>query len=369
MAKFVKYGTDIQVIPDGAVEIEDKLPVGVYTVNQNKNGFYLTRTDDFKLPDMVFGDVAKLSERIIKTFKDRRRSTGVLLSGLKGSGKTLLSKFIATELQKQKFPIILVNDSYDPNDLTQFISSINDECMILFDEFEKNYKDNEDSDYVQQENLMTLFDGTIETKKLYVLTCNDLRDIHRMFLNRPGRMYYHIKYSGLSEDVIEDFCEAKLNNKTHISSIVKIGALIGDFSFDMLDAIVEEVNRFDIKPVDALSILNIRLESYEDDFIVTVYRGEERLKEFDLCYDPLGGESEELYFDESEVKKLKMKDIKREDGEGDYYLTLKEDYISSVKQDVFTYSIGGYRVVSRRLNSKFDFAKFVERFDIYGGER
>jgi len=360
MAKYVKNGNNVQVIPDGQVEIRDKLPVGVYTVNESIGGFYLTKTDNFKLPDVVFGNVAELAKKIVTTFKDRQKSTGVLLSGLKGSGKTLLSKYVALELQKQRFPVLLINNSYDPYELTEFLKSINDECMVLFDEFEKNYKLDDDADHIQQENLMTLFDGTSETKKLFVLTCNDLREIHDMLLNRPGRMYYHIEHSGLSEDVIEEFCNVKLIDKTHIPNIVKIGALVGNFSFDMLDILVEEVNRYNIAPIDALSILNIKPKSHYGRYRISVYRGDELLKEFDgIKYDPLDDEPEDLCFSKGEVKRLKMEGLRRDDDFDEYNLSLEKDKIISIEQNAYLYSIGGYKVTSKRIRRTFDLTKLM----------
>jgi hypothetical protein len=363
MAKYMKNGNNVRVIPDGQVDIRDRLPAGLYAVNLSINGFYLTKTDSFKLPERIFGDVIKFADRIIKTFGDREKSTGVLLSGLKGSGKTLLLKFVATELQKHGFPVILVNDSYNPSGLAEFISSINEECAVLFDEFEKNYKIDEDSDSAQQENLLTLFDGTIETKKLYILTCNDLDDIDDLLLNRPGRMYYHIEHSRLSDETIKEFCDAKLKNKSYVSSIIKIGGMVGDFSFDMLDVLVEEVNRYNISPVEALSILNIKPESCGDHFSISVYRGEELLKEFDdLYYDPFGDRPKYLIFDTKEVKRLKMKGLSIDEDDDDddrFYLTLVKDKITSVNQDTYTYNVNGYQVVAKKIKDTFDITKLM----------
>ncbi|MCL2148829.1 MAG: ATP-binding protein [Methanomassiliicoccaceae archaeon] len=359
MAIYTKDGNNIRITQGMDADINFKLPSCVYAVNQNRNGFYLTKTDDFKLPERVFGNVADIADRIITTFKDRQRSTGVLLSGLKGSGKTLLSKFISIELLKQGFPVVLVNNSFDPGELMEFIMSIEDECVVIFDEFEKNYVCDMDIDQAQQDGLMTLFDGTIEAKKLYILTCNDLGDIHSMLLNRPGRMYYHIGHSGLSEDTIREFCNIKLNDVSHTESIVKIGSLVGDFSFDMLDVLVEEVNRYNITPTDALSFLNIKPESRYDTYCISVYRDDELLKVFnDVQYDPLYSDSEELLFYAKERKSLDMEGLDKYDG-SIRCLSLMKDRISSVHQDTFVYNINEYKVVSKKVRESSDFNRLI----------
>jgi hypothetical protein len=356
MTKYVKNGNEVRVIPDGQVDIEDRLPAGLYAVNEDRNGLYLTKTEMFKLPEKVFGDVVRLSERIIATFKDRKRSTGVLLSGVKGSGKTLLMKYTAVELEGQGFPVLVVNDLFDPSDLAELLRSIDDECAILFDEFEKNYGCDDD-----QESLLTLFDGTIETKKLYMLTCNDLRDINYLFLNRPGRVYYHIEHTRLSDDVIEEFCELKLNNRSHLQSILKIAALMEDFSFDILDALVEEVNRYGIPPAEALSFMNIRPSSDEEKFNINVYRGDELLKVFDAIeYDPLGSYPKELEFDSAEVKKLKMKGLTKYENDDACFLDLTKNDLVSIRHGVYTYNVNGYRIVSEKIRrDTFDLRKLL----------
>jgi hypothetical protein len=54
-----------------------------------------------------------------------------------------------------------------------------------------------------------------------------------------------------------------LNDKSQIDHIVRIKTLFSAFNFDMLQALVEEMNRFNEDPFEAISLLNIKPE-YED---------------------------------------------------------------------------------------------------------
>ena len=90
MSEFRKHGNIIYVTNDGATQTLNRLPTAIYVVSVDQNGnFFLKEEDEgFSLPPKLYGDTAKRAERIINTYLDRdNRSTGVLLSGHKGSGK------------------------------------------------------------------------------------------------------------------------------------------------------------------------------------------------------------------------------------------------------------------------------------------
>jgi hypothetical protein len=126
--------------------------------------------------------------------------------------------------------------------------------MILFDEFEKVY-DRED-----QEKMLTLLDGVYPSKKLFVLTCNDKWRVNEHMRNRPGRVYYMMDYKGLEQDFIVEYCMDNLDATEHIPSICRIATLFDQFNFDMLKAMVEEMNRYDETPQEAMKMLNTRPE-------------------------------------------------------------------------------------------------------------
>jgi hypothetical protein len=256
--------------PSTAVDTYDLLPAGIYTIKQNplSKEYYFEVAAEFQKPKKIYGSTMKYVERFLKTYQSRPQSTGILLMGEKGSGKTLTSKMLAMEAMKVGIPTIVVNEPHCGDAFNSFVQSINQECIFLFDEFEKTYN------YEAQKYLLTLLDGVFPSKKLFVLTANENHIDYNM-QNRPGRIFYKIDFGKLEADFVSEYCMDNLKNLSHLDEMMKLYALFDKFNFDMLAALVEEVNRFDESPVEASKWLNITAEAKSRyDFIVT-YKGKE----------------------------------------------------------------------------------------------
>lgn len=267
MSQFIKNNNDLRVVEDGSLNIVPKCPLGTYIVNRNPQTgeFYLSKILDFTQTGKVYGDHPVKSDRIINTFLSRPNNTGVLLSGVKGTGKTLLVKEIANTLQAEhQISTVIISRGYDSRELAVFLRSITEPMMIIFDEFDKNFARsfNGDSDSSGQEGLLDLLDGIFENKKLYIFCCNKLRSINDYFLSRPGRIFYHFKFDGITPEVISEYCDDNLANSKFKEQIVQLGTMINDFTFDILKALVEECNRYNEAPMQSLSILNVDLNTY-----------------------------------------------------------------------------------------------------------
>lgn len=255
MTHFLKNGNTFRVFAQESIDLTNTLAPGNYVVKMDCNdNLYIEQVDDFKVSGKLYGDVGKNAARILNTFDQRPNATGVMLSGEKGSGKTLLSKMISLEGAKLGYPTIIINSPWKGDQFNTLIQSIEQPAIILFDEFEKVY------DKDDQEEILTLLDGVFPSKKLFILTCNDKWRVDIHMRNRPGRIYYMLDFAGLDHDFIREYCADNLKNKEHTEGVCKISSLFDEFNFDMLKALIEEMNRYDEAPQESIRMLNAKPE-------------------------------------------------------------------------------------------------------------
>ena len=257
MTYYIKSGSIYRVYKEDSLDVKETLPSGTYTIVQcpMTSELMLDKIKDFSLPKKLYGNIEKNSHRILNTFNLRKNNTGVLLSGEKGSGKTLLAKLISIDAKKSDVPTIIIDKNWKGEKFNQLIQNINQPCIIIFDEFEKVY------DRDEQDQILTLLDGVYQTKKLFLLTCNDFYRVNEYMLNRPGRIFYHLDFDGLDSEFISQYCDDNLLNKDFKSRVSKISGLFDKFNFDLLSSIVEECNRYNEDPFDVIEILNARPQS------------------------------------------------------------------------------------------------------------
>ena len=255
MSYFIRSGNTFKVADRASLDIQETLPVGNYIVKQDQFGnYFLEGVDSFEFRGKKYGDNDKNRDRIYTTFMSRKAATGVMLTGEKGSGKTLLAKTLSIKCAEEGIPTILINQPWRGEAFNSLLQDIEQPCMVLFDEFEKIYDNNE------QEEMLTLLDGVFPSKKLFVITCNDKWRVNTHMRNRPGRIFYMLDFKGLDADFITEYCEDNLNNKSHIDGVVTMGSLFSEFNFDMLKALVEEMNRYSETAQEAMRMLNAKPE-------------------------------------------------------------------------------------------------------------
>lgn len=239
------------------------IPPGFYSLAVTPKGELVYKRREMpELPAKIYGSADNDCDRIIRTFFSRKQNTGVLLSGLKGSGKTLQAKLIIHELSKT-IPVIVVDDKIDAAYIKAAVDELVLSCVFL-DEFEKLYPKTEDRDQV---GFLSLLDGTSTGKALFVLTVNDMH-VNRNLVNRPGRIFYHKSYEYLPYSFITDYLSDNLVVKDNLTELA--GRLFfSDASFDIIQCAVEELNRYPELGMSALQLMNIEDASVRPEFIWT----------------------------------------------------------------------------------------------------
>lgn len=271
---FHRSGNQFRVSPKVNLDLHKRLPVGTFSVNYDdeRSEYYLETINDFQMEGKIYGNTVKSSTRILNTFLDRQRSTGVLLVGEKGSGKTMLAQYISIAARQQDIPTIVVNKPWHGDQFNAFIQSISQPVIILMDEFEKIYTMDGGENY--QEKILTLFDGVYSSQKLFLLTSNEKYRMDTHMMNRPGRLYYLLEFDGLDQEFVKEYCEDNLIRKDYIPAVAATSSLFQSFNFDMLKAMVQEMNRYDESPSEVLKYLNVRVDQGGNEkFVVKLILG------------------------------------------------------------------------------------------------
>lgn len=238
MKEFFRSGNKVVARPNG---LDYSLEPGkVYSLQYDswEGDVYLSVSDnDLVLPQNAFKSETdeKFISRVLSHHRSSNRSTtGVLLTGLKGSGKTVMSKMIAQECG---LPIVIVSSDCPTKKITSFFSkSPNTETCIIFDEVDKNDR------YWNTEDLLAFLDGITNTgKKLVLLTCNSDSKINEYLLDRCSRIRYVRRFNAMTKDSIKAIVERYTDK--NISGIVDfIYDRFKVVSYDNIVSFLEELN-------------------------------------------------------------------------------------------------------------------------------
>ena len=233
-SEFIKYNE--QIIPKPLGTDYDLIAGKIYSLNEDKycDDLYLKEDKDFEFPERYYlnSDDNRFINKVVNTFNNTTKlTTGVLLSGLKGSGKTLMAKKIAVS---SNLPIIVVNQNVSANDIEPFFAKINTDVCVIFDEIDK---------YWSTRYLLGFLDGVKPScKKLVLCTCNDEDEIDEYLNDRCSRIRYKKSFNCLTKDVIEGIMNDVLTNKEKAKSVTEfIYSAIKVVSYDNVMMFAEEV--------------------------------------------------------------------------------------------------------------------------------
>lgn len=226
----------------------EQLENAVYTVkfDEMRREFYLIKvSNEFQFDYKIYGLESDLIKRVIKTYESTKGNLGLLLNGVKGTGKTVSSKIIANKLNQ---PTIIVSDAY--KGVQYFLNSIPQNITIFIDEYEKIYG--------QSNEMLTIMDGAMnsEYRRMFLLTTNKLY-IEDNLKQRPSRIRYIKKFNDLAPSVVEEIVDDILTYPELRADCLSFMTTLSLITVDIVKAIINEVNIHNESPYVFGDVFNV----------------------------------------------------------------------------------------------------------------
>lgn len=229
------------------------MPLGIYMCKYNDRKYTIESlriSDSFTIPDNNIESIEDsiFKSVIVKDFENTEKNIGVLLNGVKGTGKTLLAEKICNEL---KLPVFVLTELLPKSMLEEFFNSLTQKCVIFIDEYDKEYG--------QSDTLLSVMDGALKPKHpvLFLLTSNEL-EINKNMINRPNRILYRRNYFGLDLDVSKQLVMTYVKNESRANEASELVNKIDLLTYDVLFNFINTINNHEDVEVKVLfSFLNI----------------------------------------------------------------------------------------------------------------
>lgn len=338
-----------------------------------------------------YGDIDSYYNQVKQSWLTKQKdnkSLGVLFSGVQGTGKTFALKYIVNRLQEEmNVPVILINSNIPIESNFYKIASSLDRCIFVLDEFEKTFPVTEDdmdstsSDTASDEprinregssinkghinyqtSFLTLLDGTIQNNHLWLFTSNG--KVSKFLMARPGRIKYVFSFNKLDDMIIQKFIDEKLayqDQKQEVVSVIKkISTILNNFTFDILETIINEFNIFGVTDESKntiLSSLNIGLEKSLSFSVsgLSLADGKELTEKFfsNFSFDTFEIPSYCLFGKDIYVRYIKF-EVKFEDFINDFYPNLYSEVLVSAEDNTHPLSL-----VNSEDGKKASFDKYI----------
>ena len=304
-------------------ETYDALPKGVYMLGYNslKQFYFLKKKEDFILPKKTYGEFSCVDRWLTSYNENSEKNLGIILSGIKGSGKTITSQKFCID---SGLPIIIINEMFVGSGFIDFLTSpVMSNVIIFLDEFEKIYPDQS-----KQKDLLSLMDGTYQTKLIFLLTVNDFV-LNEYLVNRLNRIKYRKHYMRLDDVTINEVIDDMLINKEHRQSIFEFFDKVNMSTFDLLVNLIKDMNLFNEDAISCGKHFNLKSEKKYCS-IFEIMDGKEY-----SCYSA----NASIHDSEIDVNRKTMSYVtKATKNVSTLRLTLKECEIEKIDKDTFIVS-------------------------------
>lgn len=252
MQAWYKDGETYSQTSPSAEIYKGELPVGIYKIERAMMGYRLVKLrDKFEFNYKLYDIENEFIDHVLQWWNETNRNLGILLSGTKGTGKSVTAKIISNAVN---LPVILIDDNDE--DFVKFLTTFDFPCVFFFDEYEKLFKEGN--------QILTLMDGAFSdfNRKLFILTTNSFK-INENLISRPSRIRYHKEFYNLSIDVISNYIDDNLKRPERKRDILKFLNELNECTIDIIKAIIQEINMFNSSIEKVQDYMNLDTRTFE----------------------------------------------------------------------------------------------------------
>lgn len=225
-----------------------KLENAVYVLQRDEYGkSYLEKLEDeFTFDYKLYGLESGLINRVVKTYNHKTGNIGILLNGVKGTGKSVTAKLLCNKLQQ---PTILVTE-YTYNEAILMMASIQQNITIFIDEYEKIFGD--------KSELLSIMDGALNSthRRMFLLTTNTLY-VNDNLIDRPSRIRYKKTFGNLTLSVLTEVVDDRLKQKELRQQTIDFLSTLNTITIDSVNAVIDEINIHSEEPKIFERVFNV----------------------------------------------------------------------------------------------------------------
>lgn len=232
---------------NGKVSVTDIIKPGVYRVvpapnpMDNRIGIRpVSEKFDLGVKKIYSTGGEEIQEVIKRTwdnarFQATKQNLCTILSGIKGTGKTITAKQLCN-YYSDRYPIFIIDSPFNGR-IVDFVQSLDFKCVLFIDEAEKTFSDDRTS-------LLKICDGAMNmSPKIILMTMNEL-NIDRNLISRPGRVRYRQEFGNLPESTCIELLKDNLEDISNSDDIMDFLSTLDTITIDIVQCIVNEVNMY-----------------------------------------------------------------------------------------------------------------------------
>lgn len=251
---FLDSSSKVTIIGSGNKIVKD-FPQGVFKLMYHpEEGAWFNKEPliDMNIKE-VYGSHDKYAELFYRGYMNRNNSTGVLLTGLKGTGKTLISRILSKRFLEEGKPVIIIDRELPVPVIVDTVGRIEGEYLLVIDEFEKNYEE------AEQNKLLSFLDGLHNSKRMVIIIANDVSKLTKFIVDRPNRMLFRKHFKGLTHEELTDYLNSRIgtSHPELREELEKYIDITPNVSFDIVTNIVDTCMMFGFTFQEVLEVLNV----------------------------------------------------------------------------------------------------------------